>query len=123
MNSQGPTNPDEIHEVYLRIEGVRREIEAQKKRLYQLHTYNCQHFAMEMRTGFAQSPDADSALTSLFDTGLSAGIDAWNYHKGGSDAVSSVKGALAFLVEAGAAGVQEYMSQVQNRKANAACRR
>ena len=101
---------------------MRQEIQKQLKRLYQLHAYNCQHFAMEMRTGIAHSPDADSALTSVLNTGLGAGMDAWNYHQGGSDVMSTVKGVFGFLVEAGAASAQEYMTQVQNRKTNAVCR-
>lgn len=118
----GPTDAHEIHEVQMRINVVRQELHNRTKRLYQLHSYNCQHFAMEMRTGVAHSPDADSAMNSVVNTGLTAGMDAWNYHKGGNDAVSTVKGALAFLVEAGAASAQEYFAQVQNRKTDAAGR-
>jgi len=118
----GPTAADEIQDIYRRIDLVRHEIQYHTKRLYQLHAYNCQHFAMEMRTGVAHSPDADAALASMFHTGVDAGVEAWNYHKGGSDAMSTVKGALAFLWEAGAASAQEYVSQVQSRKANAVCR-
>jgi hypothetical protein len=118
----GPTSPAEIQAVELRIERVRREIEQQKQRLYLLHAYNCQHFAMEMRTGIAHSADANSAIESL-GAGINAGIDAWELHKGEGDWLSSIKGGLAFLTEAGISAAANYMTSVQNRKAEATCRR
>lgn len=101
---QGPQDPLEQAFVHSRIEQVRVEIMNDQKRLYQLHAYNCQHFAMQMRTGKAVSPDAASVFDSL-KAGLNAGVESWRGRDEGAvdagDWKSSVSGALSMLWDGG----------------------
>lgn len=68
-----PTDPDTIDHIENRIEEVQMEIVRGEYRVYKLHEYNCQHFAMEMQTGAPTSVDLEAFKGAFVDSAKECG--------------------------------------------------